>query len=148
MWLFCPWHWWDIFMCCWYVARRQTSVPDIVWIHGTLMTGEISYALWVWSRNVDYWKSIHIIPSAREFVRLLPNVMSFALSFAEYEFVILCFVGVIYLSNFTAWLVLWFEPEISCEDCVLSLVDGDFFVNLFRQLLWISNTLKVESSGM
>jgi hypothetical protein len=52
------------------------------------------YVLRVWSRNVHNCKSIHIIPIAREFVRLLPDVVNFALSFSEYEFVVLCFVGV------------------------------------------------------
>jgi len=64
------------------------------------------YALRMWSRNVHYCKGIHIIPSAREFVRLLPDVVNFALSLAEYEFVIICFLHIIYLSNFTAWLIL------------------------------------------
>jgi len=45
------------------------------------------YALRVWSRNIRYCKRI----------RLLPDIVNSALSFAEYDFVILCYVGIIYL---------------------------------------------------
>jgi hypothetical protein len=125
---------------------RQTSMPDIVWIHSTVMNGEIS--LWAsgavrkctllqeHSHNTQCKRIHQITARCHELCLVLCRVWVCHSLFCRYTLFIK-FYGMAYIVIWS-WNKLWGLRAFSC---------WWRFLCKFRQLLWISNTLKVESSG-